>query len=152
MSITTSARRRHVRTAIAVALGMAVPAAVVVHGLLPAGAATAGPITGPGGRCVDVAAANPANGTAIQLYDCNGTGAQLWTVDTTDGSVRALGKCLDVTAAGTTDGTPVQLYDCNGTGAQKWAATGGALVNTGSGKCLDATGQSTGLRGPGPRL
>ncbi|MFF3935106.1 family 16 glycosylhydrolase, partial [Streptomyces phaeofaciens] len=34
-----------------------------------------GPITGLGGKCVDVAGANSANGTAVQLYDCNGTAA-----------------------------------------------------------------------------
>ncbi|GAA3412054.1 hypothetical protein GCM10018952_23310 [Streptosporangium vulgare] len=38
----------------------------------PAAAAT-GQITGIGGKCVDVAAANSANGTPIQLYDCNGS-------------------------------------------------------------------------------
>ena len=37
-------------------------------------------ITGPGGKCLDVAGANTANGTAVQLYDCNGTNAQTWTV------------------------------------------------------------------------
>ncbi|MFF3907878.1 alginate lyase family protein [Streptomyces sp. NPDC001848] len=37
-----------------------------------------GPITGIGGKCVDVAGSNNANGTAIQLRDCNGTGAQQW--------------------------------------------------------------------------
>ena len=76
-----------------------------------------GQITGYGGKCVDVAGANSANGTAVQLYDCNGTGAQQWTV-AADGSLQALGKCMDVTSAGTANGTQVQLYDCNGTGAQ----------------------------------
>ncbi|HEU5111420.1 MAG TPA: family 16 glycosylhydrolase, partial [Micromonosporaceae bacterium] len=33
-----------------------------------------GRITGVGGKCVDVAGANPANGTQVQLWDCNGTG------------------------------------------------------------------------------
>ncbi|WP_329132832.1 ricin-type beta-trefoil lectin domain protein [Streptomyces sp. NBC_01476] len=102
-----------------------------------------GPITGYGGKCVDVKAASPANGTAVQLYDCNGTAAQQWTVGG-DGTVRALGKCLDITAAGTTNGTPVQLYDCNGTGAQQWSpAAGGSLRNPASGRCLDATGNSS---------
>lgn len=101
-----------------------------------------GRITGIGGKCVDVAGANPANGTAVQLYTCNGTGAQQWTVGS-DGTLRSLGKCLDVTGAGTTNGTTVQIYDCNGTGAQRWTASGGTLVNAGSGKCLDATGQSS---------
>ena len=45
----------------------------------PAAAAPTGPITGLGGKCVDVAGANSANGTAVQLYDCNGTAAQQWT-------------------------------------------------------------------------
>ncbi|GAA3778479.1 ThuA domain-containing protein [Streptomyces chiangmaiensis] len=102
-----------------------------------------GPIHGYGGKCVDVAGANSANGTAVQLYDCNGTPAQKWTV-AGDGSLRALGKCMDVTSGGTANGTKVQLYDCNGTGAQKWLpGTAGALVNPQSGKCLDATGPSS---------
>jgi len=44
----------------------------------PAAAATqaTGTITGLAGKCVDVAAANTANGTAVDLYDCNGSGAQ----------------------------------------------------------------------------
>ncbi|MEV8509581.1 chitosanase [Actinoplanes sp. NPDC051475] len=124
--------------------GVLVPATAVVYGLLPAEAATAGPITGLGGKCVDVAAANSANGTAIQLYDCNGTNAQAWTVGNSDGSIRALGKCLDVTDGSTAGGAKIQLYSCNGTGAQKWTAgSGGTLVNTGSSKCLDVPGQST---------
>jgi hypothetical protein len=103
----------------------------------------AGRITGIGGKCVDVAGASSANGTAVQLYDCNGSNAQQWTVGS-DGTLKALGKCLDVTSAGTADGTPAQLWDCNGSGAQKWTANGSRnLVNAGSGKCLDATGNSS---------
>lgn len=102
-----------------------------------------GQITGVGGKCVDVNAASTANGAAVQLYDCNGTTAQQWTVGS-DGTIRALGKCLDVTSAGTANGTTVQLWDCNGSNAQKWSANGSQnLVNAGSGKCLDATGNSS---------
>jgi glucosylceramidase len=101
-----------------------------------------GAITGYGGKCVDVAGANSANGTQIQLYTCNGTNAQTWTVGT-DGTIRALGKCMDVAAAGTANGTKVQLYDCNGTAAQVWQASGTQLINPNSGKCLDATGPSS---------
>ncbi|GAB7046353.1 glycoside hydrolase family protein [Catenuloplanes indicus] len=98
-------------------------------------------ITGLGGRCVDVAGANRADGTAVQLWDCNGTGAQQWRFE--GASLRALGKCLDVTSASRADGARVQLHTCNGTGAQTWAVRGSQLVNTGSGKCLDETGMST---------
>ncbi|MEV4057525.1 ricin-type beta-trefoil lectin domain protein [Amycolatopsis sp. NPDC049688] len=101
-----------------------------------------GTITGYGGKCVDVAGASTANGTAIDLYTCNGTSAQQWT--STAGTLRALGKCLDVAAAATANGTKVQLYDCNGTGAQQWTHTASnQLVNPASGKCLDATGPSS---------
>ncbi|MFD0527184.1 ricin-type beta-trefoil lectin domain protein [Kitasatospora arboriphila] len=112
-------------------------------GTTPPPTGRTGRITGYGGKCVDVAAANSANGTAVQLYDCNGTAAQTWTVGT-DGTVRALGKCMDVTAAGTANGSQVQLYDCNGTGAQQWQARADkTLVNPASGRCLDATGPSS---------
>ncbi|NJP43985.1 hypothetical protein HCN08_11290 [Streptomyces sp. PRB2-1] len=109
----------------------------------PPGGGGTGQITGYGNKCVDVAGANSANGTAVQLYDCNGSNAQQWTVGS-DGTVKALGKCMDVTAAGTADGTKVQLYDCNGSAAQSWQhQSNGELINTGSGKCLDATGPSS---------
>jgi chitinase len=99
-------------------------------------------ITGFGGKCVDVAGANSADGTQVQLFTCNGTGAQSWTHN--GNSYQALGKCLDVAAAGTANGTKVQLFTCNGTGAQSWTHTSSnQLVNTNSGKCLDATGVSS---------
>lgn len=102
-----------------------------------------GRITGLGGKCVDVAGANPANGTAVQLWDCNGTAAQQWTVGI-DGTIRALGKCLDVTAAGTANGVKIQLWDCNGTGAQRWTVTAARdILNPAANKCLDATGNSS---------
>lgn len=93
--------------------------------------------------CLDVQAANPANGTAVQTYTCNGTSAQQWTTGT-DGTVRSLGKCLDVTAAGTANSTKVQLYDCNGTGAQTWQhRSDGSFLNPVSGRCLDVQAAST---------
>ncbi|MFE9561630.1 lectin [Streptomyces sp. NPDC006487] len=102
-----------------------------------------GPITGTGGKCVDVAAAGTANGTPVQLYDCNGSAAQRWSVGT-DGTIRALGKCLDVASGGTADGTPVQLWECNGSAAQRWAVPAAQdIVNPQADKCLDAAGGSS---------
>ncbi|MGI5239879.1 ricin-type beta-trefoil lectin domain protein [Dactylosporangium sp. CA-139066] len=140
---TTTRRRSRRRIGFAVAATAVTVIGVAAAGMTAASAAASGPITGFGGKCVDVAGANPANGTAVQLWTCNGTNAQTWTVANTDNSIQALGKCLDVTAASTADGAKVQLYDCNGTGAQKWTATNGQLINTNSGKCLDATGVSS---------
>ncbi|MGW6411334.1 ricin-type beta-trefoil lectin domain protein [Streptomyces vinaceus] len=106
------------------------------------GTGRTGPITGLAGKCVDVAGANTANGTPVQLYDCNGSPAQQWTA-AADGTLRALGKCLDVTGGATADGTPVQLYDCNGTPAQRWALPAARdIVNPQADKCLDVTGNN----------
>ncbi|WP_167344498.1 MULTISPECIES: ricin-type beta-trefoil lectin domain protein, partial [Streptomyces] len=93
-------------------------------------------ITGLGGKCVDVEGGASANGTAVQLYDCNGTAAQQWTVGG-DGTIRALGKCLDVASGGTADGTPVRLWECNGSAAQQWATPAARdIVNPQADKCL----------------
>ncbi|MEV4315465.1 family 16 glycosylhydrolase [Actinocrispum sp. NPDC049592] len=101
-----------------------------------------GRITGLAGKCVDVAGANNANGTAVQLYDCNGTAAQQWS--RSGNAFQALGKCMDVSGGGTANGTPVQLWDCNGSGAQQWAVSGaGDIVNIQANKCLDVTGNNS---------
>lgn len=121
--------------------------------LLPPGCktVTVTPPTGPTGqivsvyanKCVDVAGAQTANGTAVQIFDCNGTAAQRWTI-ASDNTVRALGKCMDVVGGGTANHTLVQLYDCNGTGAQAWLPQAdGSLLNPQSGRCLDDLGFAT---------
>ncbi|MDX6208196.1 MAG: Ricin-type beta-trefoil lectin domain-like, partial [Frankiales bacterium] len=33
------------------------------------------------GRCLDDPSGNTANGTALQLYDCNGNSAQVFTLN-----------------------------------------------------------------------
>ncbi|MFC9279816.1 lectin [Streptomyces collinus] len=104
----------------------------------PAQAAT-GTVTGLAGKCLDVAGANSADGTPVQLYDCNGTAAQQWTVGT-DGTLRALGKCLDVTGNSTADGAKAQLWTCTGGANQKWTVTAAHdIVNPQANKCLDVT-------------
>jgi hypothetical protein len=90
--------------------------------------------------CLDSRSASTADFNPIQVYTCNGTSAQQWTVES-NGTLEVLGKCLDVDAAGTANGTKVDLYDCNGTGAQTWThQSNGELLNPASGKCLDDTG------------
>ncbi|MGD0066163.1 MAG: ricin-type beta-trefoil lectin domain protein [Streptosporangiaceae bacterium] len=104
------------------------------------GTGATGPITGYEGLCLDDRSASTANFNPIQVYTCNGTNAQDWTV-ASGNTLQVLGKCLDVDAAGTTNGTTVDLYTCNGTGAQVWVPqSNGELLNPNSGKCLDDTG------------
>ena len=103
-----------------------------------------GTITGLDGKCVDVAGAATANGTAVQLYGCNGTAAQQWTRPG-DGTVRALGKCLDVAGPSSADGTVTHLWDCHTGSSQRWTYDSATrrLVNGYSGKCLDVTGNTS---------
>ncbi|WP_410589333.1 lectin [Amycolatopsis sp. lyj-23] len=104
-----------------------------------------GPITsGIAGKCLDDAGGSSANGTHAQIYDCNNTAAQRWTVPG-DGTVMLFGKCLDISAGGTADNTPVQLWDCNLGNGQQWVSQPGtgALRNPASGRCLDDPGGTT---------
>jgi chitinase len=102
-----------------------------------------GQVTGYAGLCLDDRSASTANFNPVQVYTCNGTNAQQWTVGSGN-TLQVLGKCLDVYAGGTANGTTVDLYDCNGTGAQVWVPQAdGSLLNPQSGKCLDDTNWST---------
>ncbi|MFD8733973.1 lectin [Streptomyces sp. NPDC059618] len=93
--------------------------------------------------CTDVASSSTTDGTHVQLWTCNSTYAQDWTV-AGDGTIRSLGKCLDVDHSGTANGTLVQLWTCNGTGAQQWTTgASGSLVNPQSKLCLDDPNSTT---------
>ncbi|WP_344078791.1 ricin-type beta-trefoil lectin domain protein [Streptomyces crystallinus] len=96
-----------------------------------------GPLTGPGGLCLDVKSSGTANGTPLQIYTCNATGAQDFQL--TGGALKVLGKCA--AAVGADLASPVQLADCDGSPAQQWLDRGdGSLLNQGSGRCLDTVG------------
>ena len=121
--------------AVVLLAGFAVSTATVAQA-----AGGTGAITGYQGLCLDDRSASTAEYNPIQVYTCNGTNAQQWTVESND-TLEVLGMCLDVDAAGTANGTLVDLYTCNGTGAQTWdPQSNGELINPNSGKCLDDTG------------
>lgn len=73
------------------------------------------------GRCLDVQGGGTVNGTPLQLYDCNGTGAQNWVL-LSNGSIQnpQSGRCVDSPGGATGNGTRLQIYDCNGTAAQRF--------------------------------
>lgn len=94
------------------------------------------------GKCLDVNGGSSANGTAVQIWSCNGADAQQWSARS-DGTLRALGKCLDATGRGTANGTKIEIWDCNGGTNQQWQAYNGGYRNPVSGRCLDDPGAST---------
>ena len=105
------------------------------------------------GKCLDVNAAGTADGSNIQSWTCNGSGAQSFRADDLGGGLVRLvntnsNKCVDIAAAGTADGTNVQLWTCNGTGAQSFRVDdlGGGnvrIVNPNSNKCIDVAAAGT---------
>jgi hypothetical protein len=103
---------------------------------------SSGPPTGPitagddSSKCVDDNAQSSADGTKIQMWDCNGGANQQWTVES-NGTLQVYGKCMDITSANYSNGTLIELWTCNGGANQQWQASNGELVNPASGKCLD---------------
>jgi Beta-1,3-glucanase/Ricin-type beta-trefoil lectin domain len=89
------------------------------------------------GKCVDVPSANFADGVPLQVWTCNGTGAQSWTFS--GGTIRTQNNlCMDVAGGGTANGTPVQIARCSGNAAQQWVlSAAGGLVNPQANRCLD---------------
>lgn len=104
-------------------------------------------------KCLDVAAADVNDGANVQLWSCNGTGAQRFKAMAFDDTWFQLvstisGRCLDAAGGGTSDGTNVQMWACNGTDAQKWKIEQFAdgyhdIPNKKSGRCLDVSAGST---------
>jgi hypothetical protein len=103
-----------------------------------------GQITGYGGMCVDNLYSNWNNGSAIDLWGCDGTQAQYWSWVEAGSTLHVFGKCMDIVNGGSADGTLVDIYDCNGTGSQVFIPrSNGSLYNPQSGKCLDDPAGST---------
>ncbi|MEU7894004.1 RICIN domain-containing protein [Nonomuraea sp. NPDC049152] len=132
--------------------GLGVVAATPASAAPPAGPVTV--VSKNSGKCVDARAAGTANGTAVQQYACNGTGAQSWQFQATGGgfhrvnAVSGQTQTWDVTDVSTADGALVQLWAYGGGDNQQWQPVeepGGAyhFVNRHSGKCLDVPGAST---------
>ncbi|WP_436532489.1 LamG-like jellyroll fold domain-containing protein [Actinoplanes sp. HUAS TT8] len=91
---------------------------------------------GPSGRCLDSGASTP--GTKLQLWDCNGTSPQTWSLSSTgqikytlDGVTRCIQESQSEPAS------KVLIQDCSTAAAQKWRLTGdGRIVSQESGMCL----------------
>ena len=93
------------------------------------------------GRCADVPGFSTTNGTALDLWDCNGGGNQSWN-PTADKELTVYGtKCLTIGA----DSAAI-ITDCSGAANQKWDVNADLSVSSvGSpGLCLDATGNENG--------
>lgn len=88
-------------------------------------------------KCVDVPNSNFSDGVPLQMWNCNGTGAQAWTL--TGGSLRTQNnKCMDVAWGSTANGAVIQIANCSGNPAQQFVlSAAGDLVNPQANRCVD---------------
>ena len=69
---------------------------------------------------MDINGGGTADGTTVDLYDCNNTGAQVF-IPQSNGELYnpQSNKCLDDTGYGGS-GTQLQIWDCADTANQQW--------------------------------
>jgi len=79
---------------------------------------------------MDVTSASTASGAKVQLYDCNGSAAQKWTVSNGELVNTGSGKCLDATGNSSANGTQLQIWTCTGAANQLWTLPGGTSTPT----------------------
>jgi len=92
------------------------------------------------GRCLDVKGGINANGTNVQIFDCNRTTSQQWRFTSRKEIRNAKGRCLDVKGGINANRTNVQLFECNGTSSQKWKVTSKKEIRNIKGRCLEVAG------------
>ncbi|CAL9465700.1 hypothetical protein SUDANB126_02748 [Streptomyces sp. enrichment culture] len=101
-------------------------------------------VPGAKGNCLDVAGGGKTNGTAVQIYPCNGGAAQQWTLEGSEDDLHLRNvnsqKCLDVAGNASANGTKIQISDCYKSKGQSWKGDVRAtapLKSVTTGKCLD---------------
>ncbi|RXW18943.1 hypothetical protein EST38_g6918 [Candolleomyces aberdarensis] len=97
----------------------------------------------PTNKCADVQGGVLQNGQPVQIYDCNGTGAQKWVIKRGGQQIMlsGTGYCLDATSASPANGVKMKIWEClPNVPAQQWTYTSqDTIVLTGTNKCLDLT-------------
>jgi hypothetical protein len=105
------------------------------------------------GRCLDIDGDGTAQGTKVELWDCNGVGGQQWTQQANGSLLNPQsGLCLDDPSDNTGNGTQLQIWPCNGSPAQQFSALGGAPIVNSPNKCVDVLGDDTGVNGTAVEL
>src|SRR3954452_24571461 len=97
-------------------------------------------------RCVDVPGFSTSNGTALDLWDCNGGGNQSWNW-TAEKQLTVYGdKCLTIGGDGASAGSPAIITACTGAANQAWelGADGSVTSVAHPDLCLGAAGTGNG--------
>ena len=111
---------------------------------LSGGTSTSAQIVGnSSGLCLSDTGGSTTLKTTADIYTCNGSAAQAWTVTSGGTVVDGNGLCLSVTGSSTALKTTADVYTCNGSVSENWTVeSNGTIVNNNSGLCLSVTGAS----------
>ena len=97
------------------------------------------------GLCLSVTGASTSAGATADLYTCNGSASEGWTVNgsgTITGNTSGL--CLSVSGNSTALKTTADINTCDGDSSEHWTVeSDGTIVNGASGLCLSVTGAAT---------
>jgi Galactose oxidase-like, Early set domain/Ricin-type beta-trefoil lectin domain len=108
------------------------------------------PITGIGGRCIDIQGGAAVNRADLWMNTCvTSAASQNWLYSTSDKSLRSLGKCMEIANNARKSGTRVQLNSCNGAAVQTWERrdTDKTIRSAASSSlCLQPSGGSSALQ------
>jgi len=92
-------------------------------------------------KCLDVKGAVFANGTPVQIFDCNGSKAQQWIYNNGNTKFQLAGTnfCLDATSGTPADGTKMKIWQCyDNLPAQAWFYSSSRTLKLQSAnECLD---------------
>lgn len=77
------------------------------------------------GNCLDVNGSSQSPGAKVHQWNCNGTDAQRWRMESVGDGVYRLrsvvsGHCLDVAGNSSDVGAKIHQWNCNDAGAQRW--------------------------------
>ncbi|MFF0817433.1 ricin-type beta-trefoil lectin domain protein [Rhodococcus sp. NPDC003318] len=98
-------------------------------------AATPGTVRTSGGLCLDNKWGVTTNGNAVQVYQCNQSPAQSWTIEA-DATVRVQGRCL--TPQNNRSGAALVVDGCTGAANQRWTPRAdGSVVSQANGMCAE---------------
>ncbi|KAF8060649.1 G-X-X-X-Q-X-W domain-containing protein [Lyophyllum atratum] len=92
-------------------------------------------------KCLDVRGAVLENGIPVQIYDCDGTGAQKWIFTKGHTQVRVAGTnfCLDA-GSNPANGVHMKIWTCyDQLAAQHWYYSNNQIALANRGQCLDLT-------------
>ncbi|HTJ72130.1 MAG TPA: ricin-type beta-trefoil lectin domain protein, partial [Actinospica sp.] len=96
------------------------------------------------GLCLSVTGASTSAGATTDIYTCNGSASETWTLQTNGTIVgKNSGLCLSASGNSSALKTVADINTCDGDAYEQWTVSNGTLVEGASGLCLSVTGSAT---------